>query len=72
MSVNGKCAGHRRDLSECLIQRVTRRARGQAKIDGACQRKRAGEAALGERREGGPLNDSFARVAGFQAHIFGQ
>jgi hypothetical protein len=28
VSVNGKCAGHRRDLSECLIQRVTRRARG--------------------------------------------
>lgn len=61
-----ECAGHRRDLSECLIQRVTRRARGQAKIDGACQRKRADEAALGERREGGPLNDESSALPGFR------
>ena len=61
-----KCAGHRRDLGECLIQRVTRRARGQAKIDGACQRKRADEAALGERREGGPLNDESSALPGFR------
>ena len=37
----------------------------QAKIDGACQRKRASEAALGG-REGGPLKESSPALPGFR------